>query len=68
MECFRLELTDVIGWRTTVTLRCRRVINYLPTPIAVKGVLVFTSVCLCLSVFFRTISQKPMQLESPNLT
>ena len=23
---------------------------------------------LCLSVFFRTISQKPMQLTSPNLT
>jgi len=33
-----------------------------------NGGKVFTSVCLCVCLFFRTTSQKPMELRSPSLT
>ena len=39
----------------------------LSTPTAVAGY-VFTSVCLCVRLFFCTISPKPMQPGSPDLT
>ena len=38
----------------------------MPTAVVGYGLYLRLSVCLCL--FFRTISKKPMQLGSPNLT
>ena len=40
--------------------------DILPTPTLVAGEAV-TSLCLSICLLFRTISQKPMQLGSPNL-
>jgi len=39
-----------------------------PTAVALAGGKIFTAVCLCVCPVFRTISQKPIHLESPNLT
>ena len=38
------------------------------TPTAVTGVRFYLRLSVCLFVCFRTISQKPMQLGSPNFT
>jgi len=44
-----------------------KLLSLLPTLTVVKD-RVFTSVYLCVCLFFRIIPQKPMQLGSPNLT
>ena len=40
----------------------------LPTPTAVTGGRVFTSICLCVCLFYRMISQEAKQLGTPNVT
>jgi len=57
------ELEYQVQPTNTAWTRCA----LLPTPMAVAGY-GFTSACLCVCLFFRTISQKPMQLRSPNFT
>ena len=57
-----LEANEQCGRRNTVLPN-----TLLPTPAAVAGV-GFSTELLCLSVFLYSVSKKPLQLASPNLT